>query len=198
MSPLEELRAYLVIVSQKDSRGFNQSPCLTECYRAQLTALDALISERDALKARAEKAEAKCNDLLLERDRERAGILDIRLTFGARKSETTHDFIARLDRERDALRKALELARPYVENASTRMYDGTQGQAIRQTARDRLEVIDAALHGTEESGSKTCGECRHWRHPECPAVPDYKFHDSDATAPRHCFQPRDGAEEVKP
>ena len=53
-----------------------------------------------------------------------------------------------LESERDALRKALELARPYVSAASIRMYDGWHVEGIRHTARDRLVAIDAALNGT--------------------------------------------------
>ncbi|MBN9410873.1 MAG: hypothetical protein J0H69_17145 [Burkholderiales bacterium] len=45
----------------------------------------------------------------------------------------------------DPVREALQLAREYVQNASERYYDGTNGHGIRTEAKRRLALIDAAL-----------------------------------------------------
>lgn len=47
-----------------------------------------------------------------------------------------------------ALRK---LARPYVEAACDRTYDGAQGHELRKTANERLEAINAALARVESA-----------------------------------------------
>jgi hypothetical protein len=45
---------------------------------------------------------------------------------------------------------ALELARPYVDEAQRRMYDGTGGHAQRQEAARRLAWIDTAIKDATE------------------------------------------------
>lgn len=87
----------------------------------------------------------------------------------------------KLRRERDELRKALELARPYVRVSSMQMYDGGQGADMRKTARDRLEVIDATLARTaqaqhrHEQAPNYCGNCAEYmKNPDCG---EPSFHD---------------------
>lgn len=58
------------------------------------------------------------------------------------------DIESAVEQREAKLRGALALVRPYVENASQRFYDGTQGEERRREARRRLEVVDAALAGT--------------------------------------------------
>jgi hypothetical protein len=45
--------------------------------------------------------------------------------------------------------EALRLSREYVENATNRFYDGTGGEGIRNEARRRLALIDAAIAASE-------------------------------------------------
>lgn len=52
----------------------------------------------------------------------------------------------------DAKDAALKLAREYVEAASQRGYDGTQGYLMRQEAKRRLALIDSALQSHQEGG----------------------------------------------
>lgn len=62
-----------------------------------------------------------------------------------------------------SLRDALALAREYVEDASQRTYDGTNGHGIREEAKRRLALIDAALASHQEGAhaAETGWRCFH-------------------------------------
>ena len=65
--------------------------------------------------------------------------------------------------------EALNLAREYVDNASSCMYDGTNGHGIRKEALRRLFVIDAAiasLKSTAQTGGEAVAPEAKW-----PIVP---------------------------
>lgn len=62
----------------------------------------------------------------------------------------------------DAMREALTLAREYVWNATQRMYDGTNGQGIRDEAKRRLALIDAALAPKADSTEPLTDPSQPW------------------------------------
>lgn len=58
------------------------------------------------------------------------------------------------------LREALALSREYVASASERSYDGTNGRGIRDEAKRRLALVDAALASSPEQAEPVA-----WRDP---------------------------------
>ena len=125
MSTLEELREGLY--ARTCIREAQGNPASFEKNRAQLAALDALIAERDAYKARAEKAG-------VERD--------------GWKNQADHlaDRLSLVGKERDELRKALEDATVIMRGPCS----GSEYMVIPKgyVLVEMEASVFAALHGT--------------------------------------------------
>lgn len=145
MSPLEELRNHIkdnqsVHLALGNDKGLDRNA-------SWLSALDALIAERDSLKARAVKAEAE-NDALKSR-----------LSLAQHHASGRHGDYTRALEERDELRKALE---PFKRIDLSQI---THGNFIcMMLSRAEAAAAHAALHGTakQEPKPRTCGECAHY------------------------------------
>lgn len=177
----------------------------------------AIVFECAQVKARAEKAEAELAAYRRRSESElfnaetvigayRAGEASLKLNIEQLISELKSEreqacgFICTLTKDKTELEaqlarkdEALILARPYLESASNRLYDGGDGAGIRATAKARLAVLQSALATggkAPEPKPKTCGECAHLNDTFDCRTPGLNVWTRPEASACHKFQPK--------